>query len=584
MSYDGILFHSNKHLKLYITHSELKKLSEESLTRQPDEVFDIICKLGEGSYGSVYKALHKESEQVLAIKQVPVDTDLQEIIKEISIMQQCDSPYVVKYYGSYFKNTDLWIVMEYCGAGSVSDIMRLRKKTLSEDEIATILIDTLKGLEYLHLRRKIHRDIKAGNILLNSEGHAKLADFGVAGQLTDTMAKRNTVIGTPFWMAPEVIEEIGYDCVADIWSLGITALEMAEGKPPYGDIHPMRAIFMIPTKPPPSFRDPDIWSPEFIDFVSLCLVKNPEERATATDLLTHEFIRNAKPCSILSQMIAEAKEIRENQSYRHAAAISQANKQLQNSNNNGNNGHDGDSDEDDQVNSRTMKEFPADCGTLVPGRGDDGDGTMIAHTDCGTLVPDNGTMVELQSNLGTMVINSDSEESTMKRHDTNPDKPKYRPLFLDHFDKKEAEANSFGNSKVAAVNNNHLHHHHLQSPSSEMGSFDDGSPSGDVLDADQTPSGPPTPLASPEQPIVSSPQQPQPQVQKVPVTQPAAPATHSPLKFLNYEQLEQRLASLDKEMEKELAETKKRYTTKRQPILDAIEAKQQKRQQKLEEF
>ncbi|KAL7010680.1 hypothetical protein ACKWTF_009192 [Chironomus riparius] len=406
----------------------LKKLSEESLTRQPEEVFDIICKLGEGSYGSVYKALHKESDQILAIKQVPVDTDLQEIIKEISIMQQCDSPYVVKYYGSYFKNTDLWIVMEYCGAGSVSDIMRLRKKTLTEDEIATILSDTLKGLEYLHLRRKIHRDIKAGNILLNSEGHAKLADFGVAGQLTDTMAKRNTVIGTPFWMAPEVIEEIGYDCVADIWSLGITALEMAEGKPPYGEIHPMRAIFMIPTKPPPSFREPDRWSSEFIDFVSLCLVKNPEERATATDLLQHEFIRNAKPNSILSLMIAEAKEIRENQSYTRAAAIQQANKQLQQS-------HNDDSDED---NSGTMKEFP-DCGTLVPSKDDEL--TMIAHTDCGTLIPDNGTMIELQSNLGTMVINSDSEESTMKRHDTNPDKPKYRPLFLDHFDKKEAEGN-----------------------------------------------------------------------------------------------------------------------------------------------
>lgn len=120
----------------------------------------------------------------------------------------------------------------------------------------------------------------------------------------DTMAKRNTVIGTPFWMAPEVIQEIGYDCVADIWSLGITALEMAEGKPPYGDIHPMRAIFMIPTKPPPSFREPDQWSPEFIDFVSQCLVKNPEERATATQLLHHEFIGetvNTTECSDLYQ-------------------------------------------------------------------------------------------------------------------------------------------------------------------------------------------------------------------------------------------------------------------------------------------
>ncbi|EDO42845.1 predicted protein [Nematostella vectensis] len=296
--------------------NELRKLSEESLTRPPEEVFDVLEKLGEGSYGSVFKAMHKESGQVVAIKQVPVDTDLQEIIKEISMMQQCDSPYVVKYYGSYFKNTDLWIVMEYCGAGSVSDLMKIRNKTLTEEEIKCVLKYTLKGLEYLHLRRKIHRDIKAGNILLNSEGHAKLADFGVAGQLTDTMAKRNTVIGTPFWMAPEVIQEVGYDCLADIWSLGITAMEMAEGKPPYADIHPMRAIFMIPTKPPPTFRDPGQWSEDFKDFVSKCLVKNPEERATATELLQHSFIQGAKQISILSSMIQEALTIMEEENAR----------------------------------------------------------------------------------------------------------------------------------------------------------------------------------------------------------------------------------------------------------------------------
>ncbi|XP_063219954.1 serine/threonine-protein kinase hippo-like isoform X2 [Bacillus rossius redtenbacheri] len=484
-------------------------------------------------------------------------------------MQQCDSPWVVKYYGSYFKNTDLWIVMEYCGAGSVSDIMKLRNKTLSEDEIATILCDTLKGLEYLHLRRKIHRDIKAGNILLNTEGHAKLADFGVAGQLTDTMAKRNTVIGTPFWMAPEVIQEIGYDCVADIWSLGITALEMAEGKPPYGDIHPMRAIFMIPTKPPPSFQEPDQWSPEFIDFVSRCLVKNPEERATASDLLHHEFIGNAKQPNILSQMIAEAREIRENQTYRNnvisSAAIAKQN-------------HIQELDEDELVNNKTMLQYSHDPGTLVPSC-DVMDGTLVARQPY-SLVPDSqsGTMVELQSNMGTMVINSDTdEELTMKRHDTGPGEAgkKYRPLFMDHFDKKEVD-NKPENESV---------------------------PSAQVLET-----------AEPTQPVVSL-QTPEERqcfqkhlqrqleqisgagrtgpLQQAPLVNPFLAGRHDNrvkfqkafldrdfefLKFLSYEELQQRMTNLDAEMEREIDDLRRRYQSKRQPILDAIDQKRKRQQ------
>ncbi|XP_043363483.1 serine/threonine-protein kinase 3 isoform X3 [Dermochelys coriacea] len=374
--------------------SKLKKLSEDSLTKQPEEVFDVLEKLGEGSYGSVFKAIHKESGQVVAIKQVPVESDLQEIIKEISIMQQCDSPYVVKYYGSYFKNTDLWIVMEYCGAGSVSDIIRLRNKTLTEDEIATILKSTLKGLEYLHFMRKIHRDIKAGNILLNTEGHAKLADFGVAGQLTDTMAKRNTVIGTPFWMAPEVIQEIGYNCVADIWSLGITSIEMAEGKPPYADIHPMRAIFMIPTNPPPTFRKPELWSDEFTDFVKKCLVKNPEQRATATQLLQHTFIKNAKPVSILRDLITEAMEIK---AKRHEEQQRELEEEEENS-------------EEDELDSHTMvKTNSESAGTMRA--------TSTMSESAQTMIEHNSTMLE--SDLGTMVINSDDddeeEDGTMKK-------------------------------------------------------------------------------------------------------------------------------------------------------------------------
>ncbi|XP_066522231.1 serine/threonine-protein kinase 4-like isoform X3 [Hoplias malabaricus] len=407
---------------------QLKKLSEDNLTKQPEEVFDVLEKLGEGSYGSVFKAHYKETGEIVAIKQVPVESDLQEIIKEISIMQQCNSPHVVRYYGSYFKNSDLWIVMEYCGAGSVSDIIRLRNKTLSEDEIAAIVQSTLKGLEYLHFMRKIHRDIKAGNILLNSEGQAKLADFGVAGQLTDTMAKRNTVIGTPFWMAPEVIQEIGYNCVADIWSLGITAIEMAEGKPPYADIHPMRAIFMIPQNPPPTFRNPDQWTELFRDFVCQCLVKNPENRATATQLLQHPFIKSAKSSSVLKALITDAME--------QKLKKQEAQQREQDA-------EDEDNSDDDEVDQGTMVRAGAsDMGTVrAAGSLGSSSGTMIEH---------DGTM---ESQLGTMVINSDDEEEenagTMKLAECAETMQPAKPSFLEYFEQKEKEAskNSDGDNR-----------------------------------------------------------------------------------------------------------------------------------------
>jgi len=277
--------------------------------RDPTKDFELVEKLGEGSYGSVWKAKHVKTGTTTAIKKVPVENDLDEILNEIKIMKQCRSPYIISYYGSYFKENELWIVMEYCGAGSVSDLMRITDKTMNEDQIAVILKDALKGLLYLHSKRKIHRDIKAGNILLNNKGEGKLADFGVSGQLSDTMAKRQTVIGTPFWMAPEVIQEVGYDIKADLWSLGITAIEMGEGKPPYSNIHPMRAIFMIPSRPPPKPSEPEKWSKDFNDFVAQCLIKNPENRPAAADLLKHSFIAKSKNTSILGPMIDEANEI-----------------------------------------------------------------------------------------------------------------------------------------------------------------------------------------------------------------------------------------------------------------------------------
>lgn len=481
--------------------SKLKKLSEDSLTKQPEEVFDVLEKLGEGSYGSVFKAIHKESGQVVAIKQVPVESDLQEIIKEISIMQQCDSPYVVKYYGSYFKNTDLWIVMEYCGAGSVSDIIRLRNKTLTEDEIATILKSTLKGLEYLHFMRKIHRDIKAGNILLNTEGHAKLADFGVAGQLTDTMAKRNTVIGTPFWMAPEVIQEIGYNCVADIWSLGITSIEMAEGKPPYADIHPMRAIFMIPTNPPPTFRKPELWSDEFTDFVKKCLVKNPEQRATATQLLQHTFIKNAKPVSILRDLITEAMEIK---AKRHEEQQRELEEEEENS-------------DEDELDSHTMVKTNSESASTMRA-------TSTMSEGAQTMIEHNSTMLE--SDLGTMVINSDDDEEedgTMKRNATSPQVQ--RPSFMDYFDKQDSK-----NKSPENCNQNMHEPYHIS-----KNVFPDN--------------------------------------WKVPQD-----GDFDFLKNLSLEELQMRLKALDPMMEREIEELRQRYTAKRQPILDAMDAKKRRQQ------
>uniref|UniRef100_A0A3B3X717 non-specific serine/threonine protein kinase n=1 Tax=Poecilia mexicana TaxID=48701 RepID=A0A3B3X717_9TELE len=420
---------------------QLKKLSEDSLTKQPEEVFDVLEKLGEGSYGCVFKANHKETGEIVAIKQVPVESDLQEILKEITIMQQCNSPHVVRYYGSYFKNRDLWIVMEYCGGGSVSDIVRIRNKT-------------------------------------------------------DTMAKRNTVIGTPFWMAPEVIQEIGYNCVADIWSLGITAIEMAEGKPPYADIHPMRAIFMIPTNPPPTFRNPDQWSPGFLDFIKKCLVKNPENRATATQLLQHPFIKSAKPNSVLRALIQDAMEIK----LKRQEEAEQREQDAEDDNN---------SDEDEVDQGTMVRAGTGDSGTIraAGSLGGSLSGTMIEHEDTGTM----------QSQLGTMVINSDDEEEagTMKRRDETMQPAK--PSFLEYFEQKEKEVN------------NHI----------------DGGRRGEN-NADN---------------------------RKLP-----GEGDLEVVGTWSVEELRVRLASLDPQMEQEIEEIRQRYQAKRQPILDAISAKKRLQQ------
>ncbi|KAI9206895.1 kinase-like domain-containing protein [Polychytrium aggregatum] len=267
--------------------SAAQLLTTEELQADPESVFALLEKLGEGSYGSVHRAMHRRTSTIVAIKIVRVDNDEapESNQTEIMIMNGNQCEHLVELYGSYLLEDSLWIVMEYCSGASALDLMRVCKRMFSEAQISVICRHVLEGLDYLHGKRKIHRDIKAGNILLTGDGVAKLADFGVAGQLSDSVSKRITVIGTPFWMAPEIIQEVGYGVKADVWSLGITCIEMAEGRPPYHNIHPMRAIFMIPMKPPPTLEDESKFSPVFRAFIARCLIKNPADRPSARELL-----------------------------------------------------------------------------------------------------------------------------------------------------------------------------------------------------------------------------------------------------------------------------------------------------------
>lgn len=409
--------------------------------RNPLDEFELCGALGEGSYGAVWKGKNKKTGDMVAIKIVPFENgDDADLRKEIAILEKAKDDFVVGYYGSYevvepSGSSSIWIIMELADAGSVNDVMHICNIALEEGLIKIIIASALLGLHYLHSKKMIHRDVKAGNILLTRGGQAKLADFGVSAQLSTTNARRNTVIGTPFWMAPEVIQETQYDYKADIWSLGITLIELAEREPPFANIHPMRAIFMIPSRPPPKLKDNEKWSSEMVSFLQRCLVKNPEERASTQELLAHPFVKdeveklqNAQPRGyspeledLVTHCIDEIIQFRDNEANRLAA---------------------------ETATQKTVKKVPQhDTAVLLRGQGQAQEPTSPAKGNT------SGTLVENASSKRA-ANNTLEYSSTLGIVDASEAQPDFMAYFqtirADQLDKTEAENLRRGLSRLDA--------------------------------------------------------------------------------------------------------------------------------------
>jgi len=291
--------------------SEQNQNLDELISKEdPTRIFQDSRKIGEGAAGEVFFALHSRTKQKVAIKKMALNSEsLKLIITEISIMKTSRHPNIVEYIDSYIVGDQLWVVMEYMGGGCLTEILeQFEHVQLTEAQIALVCKETIRALIYIHSLHRIHRDIKSDNILLSDGGEVKIADFGYAAQLTQQNQKRNTVVGTPYWMAPELIRGHDYGIKVDIWSLGIMVMEMAEGEPPYMEYPPLRALFLITTKGIPDLKEPGKWSDDFKDFLSKCLIKEVDARPDAKTLNNHPFIRKACPTSQLVPAIKDAKK------------------------------------------------------------------------------------------------------------------------------------------------------------------------------------------------------------------------------------------------------------------------------------
>ncbi|KAB5593759.1 P21 activated kinase [Ceratobasidium theobromae] len=269
----------------------------------PKTLYSTIRKVGQGASGHVFVAKKLSDGQKVAIKQMDLTQQPRKelIVNEILVMKESRHPNIVNFLESYLLRTDLWVVMEYMEGGALTDV--IENNTLAEDQISSICFETCKGLGHLHMQNIIHRDIKSDNVLLDAAGHVKITDFGFCAKLTDQKSKRATMVGTPYWMAPEVVKQKEYGPKVDIWSLGIMAIEMIENEPPYLDEEPLKALYLIATNGTPTLKKPETLSRELKSFLSVCLCVDVKSRATAEELLQHEFLSKACDLSGLAPLL-----------------------------------------------------------------------------------------------------------------------------------------------------------------------------------------------------------------------------------------------------------------------------------------
>ncbi|XP_008285027.1 STE20-like serine/threonine-protein kinase isoform X2 [Stegastes partitus] len=302
--------------KIFKLGPDKKKKQYEHVHRDvnPEEIWEIIGELGDGAFGKVYKAQNKQNGTLAAAKVIDTKTEdeLEDYMVEIDILASCNHHHIVKLLDAFYFEGKLWILIEFCAGGAVDAIMLELERPLTEPQIRVVCKQTLEALIYLHDSKVIHRDLKAGNILLSLEGDVKLADFGVSAKNTKTLQRRDSFIGTPYWMAPEVVmcetsKDRPYDYKADIWSLGVTLIELAQIEPPNHEMNPMRVLLKIAKSEPPTLMHPSRWSPEFNDFLRKALDKNVDNRWSAPQLLQHPFVTSVTDSRPLRELIAEAK-------------------------------------------------------------------------------------------------------------------------------------------------------------------------------------------------------------------------------------------------------------------------------------